>query len=262
MTVAARDVLTRLAAVGARIERQGGRLLLRVGPRPVPPPLIEDARSVKPELLNLLTRSADQHRRSPGVIGAQIGPIDAQLQKNEHLWAEASDSAAETGGIRHRCSSPGKVSTYGADEHLWGEAEDERAAIVEHDGGAPREWAEGFARLDPDRPPAGIPPRRWLQFVDDTGSFLDRWAAQASGLGWGPLDLFGCDRVRPFARIDKAGLLWLLHGNRLIALTADAAVIETRTGAKQTYCRKPTEPGRVLAWELRPSGPTASASTL
>jgi len=31
----------------------------------------------------------------------------------------------------------------------WTVAHDERAAIVEHDGGAPREWAEALARLDP-----------------------------------------------------------------------------------------------------------------
>jgi hypothetical protein len=31
-----------------------------------------------------------------------------------------------------------------------GEAENKRAAIIEHDGKIPREWAEGFARLDPD----------------------------------------------------------------------------------------------------------------
>ena len=33
-----------------------------------------------------------------------------------------------------------------------GETEEERVAIVEHDGGIPREWVEGFAQLDPDRP--------------------------------------------------------------------------------------------------------------
>ena len=130
----------------------------------------------------------------------------------------------------------------------WSEAEDERAAIVEYDGGAPREWAEGFARLDPDRPPGDVPPRRWLQFVDDIGRFLDNgFAEQAAALGWGPFDLFGCDRDRPFAWIDGAGLLWQLNGDRLVALTVDAAVIETRAGARQTY---PSEPDRVLAWEL------------
>jgi hypothetical protein len=133
----------------------------------------------------------------------------------------------------------------------WGNAEDERAAIVEHDGGAPREWAEGFARLDPDRPPGDVPAQRWLQFVDDIGRFLDSgFAMQAAALGWGPFDLFGCDRGRPFARIDQAGLLWQLTGDRLVALTADAAVIETRDGARRAYCRKPADPNRVLAWEL------------
>jgi hypothetical protein len=60
--------------------------------------------------------------------------------------------------------------------------------------------------------------------------------------------LFGCDRDRPFARIDRAGLVWLLNGDRLIALTADSATIETRTGARHTYRRKPSDPARVLPW--------------
>jgi hypothetical protein len=133
----------------------------------------------------------------------------------------------------------------------WNEIEDERAAIIEHDGGAPREWAEGFARLDPDRPPGDVPPWRWLQFVDDIGRFLDSgFAEQAAELGWGPFELFGCDCDQPFARIEQAGLLWQLNGDRLVALTAGVAAIETRSGARQTYRRKPSEPGRVLAWEL------------
>jgi hypothetical protein len=36
-----------------------------------------------------------------------------------------------------------------------------------------------------------------------------------------------------------------------VALSADRAVIELRvTGSRQTYYRKPVEPGAVLAWEL------------
>ena len=109
----------------------------------------------------------------------------------------------------------------------WGEAEEERAAIVEHDGSIPREWAEGFARLDPDRPPGDVPLKRWQRFVDDVGLFLDGpFCAVAAALGWGPLDLFGCDRDRPFARIDQAGLLWLLDGNKLVAMTENTATIE------------------------------------
>jgi hypothetical protein len=132
-----------------------------------------------------------------------------------------------------------------------GEAEAERAAIVEHDGSIPHTWAEGFARLDPDRPPGDVPLRRWQRFVDDAGRFLDSpFCAVAAALGWTPCDLFGCDRNRPFARIDQAGLLWLLNGDRLVMLAEDAATIETRTGARQTWRRKPSEPGRVLVWDL------------
>ena len=96
-----------------------------------------------------------------------------------------------------------------------------------------------------------MPPRRWLRFVDDVGRFLDSpFCAVAAALGWGPLDLFGCDRERPFARIGQAGLLWLLNGDRLLALTENTATIAIKTGAQQTYRCKPSEPGRVLAWEL------------
>ena len=134
---------------------------------------------------------------------------------------------------------------------IWGEAEAERAAIVEYDGGIPRAWAEGFARLDPERPPSDVPLKRWQCFIDDVGRFLDSpFCAVAAALGWGPHDLFGCDRNRPFARIDHAGLLWLLNGDKLIALTENTATIERRTGARQTYRRKPNEPARMLVWEL------------
>ncbi len=126
----------------------------------------------------------------------------------------------------------------------------ERAAIVEFDGEAPREWAEGFARLDCAHAPADVSPARWRRFIDDCGRFLDEWAAKAAALEWGPLDLFGCNKDKPFARIDQAGLLWLLNGHRVAALTRDVAVVEMRSGVRQTYRRRSTQPGRVLAWEL------------
>ena len=98
-----------------------------------------------------------------------------------------------------------------------------------------------------------MPLRRWQLFVDDVGRFLDSsFCAVAAALGWGPYDLFGCDRDRPFARIDQAGLLWLLDGNRLAALSERTAVIETHTGVRHVYCRKSNAPGRMLAWELKP----------
>jgi hypothetical protein len=131
------------------------------------------------------------------------------------------------------------------------DAEEEHAAIIEYDGKIPRTWAEGFARLHPNRPPADVPLKRWQVFIDDVGRFLDGgFAKKAAELGWGPLDLFGADRDRPFAWIDQQGLLWLVAGNRLVELSHDAAIIEIWTGARQTYRRKPNQLGKVLAWEL------------
>ena len=133
----------------------------------------------------------------------------------------------------------------------WGDAEEERAAISEYDGGVPRSWAEALARLDPTRPPDEVPLSRWVQFIDDCGRFLDEgWAHRAVTLGWGPLDLFGCDRIKPFARIDRAGLLWLLNGQAILALAANAAAISTASGGSLTFRRRPNDPCRVLAWEL------------
>lgn len=131
-----------------------------------------------------------------------------------------------------------------------GEAEVERAAIVQFEGGIPREWAEGFARLNPDRPPDDVPLRRWRQFIDDVGHFLDSpFCEAAAALGWRPHDLFACDRDRTFSRGDQAGLLWLLNGDKLVMLAENAATIETPDGERHTFWRRPAAAGGVLAWE-------------
>lgn len=139
------------------------------------------------------------------------------------------------------------------DATVWAADHGDRADSVEQRGGIPLEWAEGFARLDPDRPPGDVPLKRWQRLADDVGLFLDSpFCAVAAALGWGPHDLFGCDRNRPFARLDQCGLLWLLNGNKLIALSENTATVETRAGARQVFRRKPSEPEQVLAWELTP----------
>jgi hypothetical protein len=49
----------------------------------------------------------------------------------------------------------------------------------------------------------------------------------------------------------SAGLLWLLHGDKLIDLDRHKAVIETQTGTLQSYRRRPVAVGEIApAWEL------------
>lgn len=137
MSAAAREILHHLASLGAMVDRQGNKLILRAGSAPVPRNVLATIRLHKAEVLQAL-------------------PVNGQRRED-----------------------------FG-----------ERAAIIEQDGHILREWAEGFARLDPDQPPGDVPPRRWQQFVDDVGRFLDSgFADRAAALGWGPFDLFGCDAV-------------------------------------------------------------------
>jgi hypothetical protein len=178
--------------------------------------------------------------------------------------AEASEGAAtlpygpttnttETTQRGHPTGTEALTDGFGPAISRWGDAEEERAAIVQFDGNILRVWAEGFARLRPDRPPRGVPAQRWLRFVDDTGLFLDSpFCVSAAAFGWGPYDLFGCDRDRPVARINHLGLLWLLDGGRIMALTDNIATIKTSSGSILTYRRRAgNEPSRVLAWELQ-----------
>ena len=73
---------------------------------------------------------------------------------------------------------------------------------------------------------------------DPVGRGSDFLAEQAKALGWTDGDLFGCGPVRPVGSIDPAGLVWLLDGDRIVALTADMAVIESQPRARYVYRRR------------------------
>ena len=113
------------------------------------------------------------------------------------------------------------------------------------------QWVDGIGRLDPDHPRGDVPPPRWRQFISDARRLLeDGVIAQAAAAGWTAHDLFGCDDIKPFARLDQMGLIWLIRGWRVVSISMSAAIIETPTGARLTYRRKGSAPGRVAVWEL------------
>jgi hypothetical protein len=173
----------------------------------------------------------------------------------EPSLADLATLAATVDESRNDAGDTTRIGTPDSICGQWDGEREERAAIAEYCGGAPRAWAEALARLDPDKTPDTVPLQQWRTFVDDCGSFLDDgWAARADALGWSPYNLFGCDRRRPFARLDHQGLLWILKGRRLVELRGDAAVIETESGAQLTFRRTlPSDPKCVvLPWELAP----------
>jgi hypothetical protein len=116
------------------------------------------------------------------------------------------------------------------------------------------DWIAGVARLRGIPPPQHYPERAWRQLTVDAERFLDDWAAQAAALGWPTWELFGCHRRAPWGRIQGMGLVLLLRGDEIAALTETEAVIRTPTGARQTYYRQlhdPLHPAeRCLVWEL------------
>jgi hypothetical protein len=116
------------------------------------------------------------------------------------------------------------------------------------------DWADGVTRLAAIPPPRTYPEHAWRQLIVDAERFLRGWAAQGHRLGWRDWEIFGCHRRAPWGRIQGMGLVLLLRGDEIAALTESEAAIRTRTGAHQTYRRKPCDPlhpaERCLVWEL------------
>ena len=90
-----------------------------------------------------------------------------------------------------------------------------------------------------------VPVNRWQLAVDDARAFLARWGDQAEALGWTARDLFGLQTppAKPhpsysrLSRYDETGLIWLLQGRPVVALTEATAAIQSSTGAITIYRR-------------------------
>jgi len=101
-----------------------------------------------------------------------------------------------------------------------------------------------FKRLD-FRCPNHVQADRWEAAVEDGRRFLAQWGEQAEALGWTARDLFGLapvpDQPRPsyrrLSRYDETGLIWLLRGRPVLALTEGTAAIESPTGTVSVYRR-------------------------
>jgi hypothetical protein len=108
----------------------------------------------------------------------------------------------------------------------------------------PSAYARVFAVLC-KRCPAHIELVRWRQVMEDGERFLAEWGDQAEALGWSSRDLFGLHEVpanphptyQRLSRYDCTGLIWLLQGCPVVAVTEATAAIKMPTGNITTYRR-------------------------
>jgi hypothetical protein len=68
--------------------------------------------------------------------------------------------------------------------------------------------------------------RRWRQACSDASRFLRNWGEEARALGWTADDLFGLHPIAPLARYDAMGLVWLLCGQPVAAITEAEALLQ------------------------------------
>jgi hypothetical protein len=81
--------------------------------------------------------------------------------------------------------------------------------------------------------------------VEDERRFLHQWGESAQRLGWTSADLFGLHTppANPhpshsrLSRYDCTGLVWLLQGRPVVALTESTAAVQNPTGNVTTYRR-------------------------
>ena len=140
----------------------------------------------------------------------------------------------------------------------------ERAAIMEVDGGlwrdeaervaalpdVPQEWIEGVEALQQMPALPKWTDQEWRQLQTDATAFLATWGAQALGLGWTLLDLFGVHAQAPRERYDAMGMVLMLGGRSVIAMDERVARIGIHNGVTHSFTRRQNVAGAVLIWDL------------
>jgi hypothetical protein len=112
--------------------------------------------------------------------------------------------------------------------------------------------------------PAYVDAADWQQAIEDGHRFVTQWGKQAEALGWTPADLFGlhtppekpAPNYRGLSRYDQTGLIWLLHGRPVVALTETDATILAPSGASLMYHRHNKPAPGLIGDGIDEMGPT------
>lgn len=111
------------------------------------------------------------------------------------------------------------------------------AQSVEIEGRVLVEWHAILARLKRCDPADWLSHEQWQGLLSDGENFLTRWGGAAHLLGWTSLDLFGVHPTAPAARFDVMGLILILNGAEVLALTSQTATMRRLSGAVLTFHR-------------------------
>jgi hypothetical protein len=112
-------------------------------------------------------------------------------------------------------------------------------------GRTPQPYCHAAIEALERRCPAYVEHDRWQQAIDDAHRFLSGWGSQAEARGWTVRALLGLAPIpaephpsyRRLSRYDETGLIWLLCGRQVLALTESTAVLESQTGMATIYRR-------------------------
>src|SRR6516164_1487411 len=131
------------------------------------------------------------------------------------------------------------VISWGLEKHHRGDRQNRQNLVA-----APFPYAEALSELERECPDC-VEAERWRQCLIDAQRFLAEWGEQAETLGWTSRDLFGLAPVpdkpgtnfQRLSRYDLTGLIWLLRGDQVVALTEATAAIRHETGNITIYRR-------------------------
>jgi len=163
----------------------------------------------------------------------------AVTRTDPRAQTRTAKGASNQGDMRH-----GTTGTSGTTNFTGDEDQNEQ-------GGSPAEWHAILAELEQRSCPDWLAPDRWEAVLSDAENFLSRWGAAAHALGWTALDLFGVHPTVPAARFDVMGLIPILHGGEVVALTERAATIRRSSNAVLAY-RRPDQTDAVCITQVAP----------
>lgn len=112
---------------------------------------------------------------------------------------------------------------------------EERAAIIEHDGGLPRVWAESLARLCVAPKPLGWPDHAWDTLIDDAARFIEGWMPRIRANQWEPRDL--------------RNLFVEIKGRPVVAVKIGEVHVSTGRNGVEKLRRRPLGGSKAPAWE-------------